>query len=90
MFCVMPPTASLVSKKFATWHGVVPQHTFTIRTQDFVHLTDIGGGLGETQVVQGLGSLYHTIGATGPAGLVTYIGNFLSVQVRSTLYGIFQ
>lgn len=32
--------------------------------------------------MQGLGVLYHTISADGPADLVTYIESFLSVQVR--------
>lgn len=48
--------------------------------------TDVGSGLGDQSFVQGLGTLYHTINATGPGDLVTYIGNFLSVQV--CLFGV--
>lgn len=44
-------------------------------------LTDTSGENGESPLVQGLGTLYHAIRTTGPANLVAYIGNFLSVQV---------
>jgi len=46
-------------------------------------IINVGSGLGDQSLVQGLGTLYHTINATGPGDLVTYIGNFLSVQYNT-------
>ncbi|KAE9394976.1 hypothetical protein BT96DRAFT_997986 [Gymnopus androsaceus JB14] len=44
-------------------------------------IINTGGGVGDEALVQGLGALYHTI--SGPADLITYIGNFLSVQYNT-------
>jgi len=44
-------------------------------------IINVGGGLGDQGLTQGLGMLYHTI--SGPADLVTYIGSFLTVQYNT-------
>ncbi|KAE9407178.1 hypothetical protein BT96DRAFT_149391 [Gymnopus androsaceus JB14] len=44
-------------------------------------IINVGGGLGDQGLTQGLGMLYHTI--SGPADLVTYIGSFLAVQYNT-------
>ncbi|KAE9405329.1 hypothetical protein BT96DRAFT_972656 [Gymnopus androsaceus JB14] len=46
-------------------------------------IIQVESDLGNTALVQGLGVIYHAISLSGPADLVTYIGNFLSVQYNS-------
>ncbi|KAE9407517.1 hypothetical protein BT96DRAFT_933277 [Gymnopus androsaceus JB14] len=46
-------------------------------------IINIGSGVGDQYLVQGLGALYRSI--SGASDLVTYIGNFLSVQYNTVV-----